>query len=40
MSAEDIIHRDNEEKGETKFNTLQRIRRGTTKTRVSFFEEL
>lgn len=40
MTEEDRIHRQNEEQGQTKFTTLQRIRAGSTRSRVSFFEEL
>ncbi|XP_064619967.1 merlin-like isoform X2 [Lineus longissimus] len=36
----DQIHEENSQKGETKFTTLKKIRGGTTKSRVAFFEEL
>ncbi|KAG1691204.1 Merlin [Nymphon striatum] len=36
----DIIHEENVAKGETKYSTLRKIKAGTTKSRVAFFEEL
>ncbi|XP_064612057.1 merlin-like [Liolophura sinensis] len=36
----DRLHDENVEKGESKYSTLRRIRLGTTRSRVSFFEEL
>lgn len=40
QTAMDIIHNENAQKGETKYETLQKISSGSTKARVAFFEEL
>eukprot|EP00050_Salpingoeca_kvevrii_P021326 m.109160 g.109160 ORF g.109160 m.109160 type:complete len:580 (-) comp9291_c0_seq1:22-1761(-) len=40
MTEEDHLHAAKAESGETKFDTLRRIRQGSTRSRISFFEEL
>ncbi|XP_014661700.1 PREDICTED: merlin-like [Priapulus caudatus] len=40
QTSMDRLHEENHQNGETKFITLKKIRSGTTRARVAFFEEL
>ncbi len=39
-SVLDRLHREQAEQGETKYSTIQKVKRGSTQSRVAFFEEL
>jgi len=40
MTTMDRLHRDQQDQGNTKYSTIQKIKRGTTQSRVEIFEEL
>eukprot|EP00118_Oscarella_pearsei_P012196 m.87439 g.87439 ORF g.87439 m.87439 type:complete len:571 (+) comp36545_c0_seq6:2993-4705(+) len=40
QTPEDLLHEENTRKGITKYSTLEKITSGSTKARISFFEEL
>ena len=40
MTTMDRIHRDQQDQGNTKYSTIQKIKRGSTHSRVEIFEEL
>ena len=40
MTTMDRIHRDQKDQGNTKYSTIQKVKRGTTQSRVEIFEEL
>ena len=40
ISPYDAIHQEQQESGDTKYSTIQKVKRGTTTSRVAFFEEL
>lgn len=40
MTVLDNIHREQQDEGTTKYSTIQKVKRGTTTSRVAFFEEL
>lgn len=40
MTNMDKIHREQQDQGNTKYSTIQKIKRGTTHSRVEIFEEL
>lgn len=40
QSPYDIIHQEQVQSGENKYSTLRKIKSGSTKSRVAFFEEL
>jgi len=39
-SALDAYHREQAEQGDTKYSTIQKVKRGSMQSRVAFFEEL
>jgi len=40
MTTIDRLHRDQQDQGNTKYSTIQKVKRGTTQSRVEIFEEL
>ena len=40
MTTMDRLHRDQQDQGNTKYATIQKVKRGTTQSRVEIFEEL
>jgi len=36
----DLVHLERQEQGNTKYSTIQKVKRGSTQSRVAFFEEL
>jgi merlin protein len=40
MTPLDIVHLERQEQGNTKYSTIQKVKRGSTQSRVAFFEEL
>jgi len=40
MTTMDRLHRDQQDQGNTKYSTIQKVKRGTTQSRVEIFEEL
>jgi hypothetical protein len=36
----DMAHNERQEQGSTKYSTIQKAKRGSTQSRVAFFEEL
>jgi merlin protein len=36
----DNLHREQQDQGNTKYSTIQKVKRGSTNSRVAFFEEL
>lgn len=40
LTTMDRIHREQQDQGNTKYSTIQKIKRGTTHSRVEIFEEL
>jgi hypothetical protein len=39
-SVLDQLHKEQQEQGENKYSTIQKVKRGSTQSRVEFFEEL
>ena len=40
MTVLDILHKEQQEQGNTKYSTIQKVKRGSATSRVAFFEEL
>ena len=40
MTPLDLVHLERQEQGTTKYSTIQKVKRGSTQSRVAFFEEL
>ena len=40
MTPQDLVHLERQEQGTTKYSTIQKVKRGSTQSRVAFFEEL
>ena len=40
MTTLDVIHTEQQEQGDTKYSTIQKVKRGSATSRVAFFEEL
>lgn len=40
MTPLDLVHLERQEQGNTKYSTIQKVKRGSTQSRVAFFEEL
>ena len=40
VTLEDKIHRQQQNQGENKYSTIQKVKRGSASSRVAFFEEL
>ena len=40
VSLIDQLHKEQEELGDDKYTTIQKVKRGSTQSRVAFFEEL
>ena len=40
VSVLDQLHQEQQESGDNKYSTIQKVKRGSTQSRVAFFEEL
>ena len=40
VSVLDHLHQEQQESGDNKYSTIQKVKRGSTQSRVAFFEEL
>ena len=40
MTVLDILHKEQQEQGDNKYSTIQKVKRGSATSRVAFFEEL